>query len=240
MQARGGNFDFIVLCSMAFSIISILVTLISAYTQKHVLYSKGYAIVSFDVTGAAITGNISRCQRNIYRFKNEISSMLGLERELVEFVKPYIIAKGLRMTVLIHVNRVAMRDGEYEKILNDAIRSGELAKIMMSGWKTKGVVVCKNLVFEQKESKMGIANTISIKSESNNVVPPSTSMHTELAVVALPTSPSVQTKGGGEEENYYSDSSSFTDPCSPTSGNAAKDVENEEFVVHGDDETKQM
>ena len=162
---RGGfkSITPIAAASMAFSVISILISIIRNWMQREVLNLKGYAVVTWDVTGKAITSDTSRCQRSVNRVKKQISSLLGLNSNLIEVLKPQEIQNGLKLIILVHVDRISDRDVDYEKILKDAQRSGALTKLLMDAWKINNSFVCSNLSFEIKESQQWIANTVSIK-----------------------------------------------------------------------------
>ena len=80
--------DLIAISSMIFSIISIIVTIISMLTEKKILNSAGHGNAKFDVTGSMILSKAHHYRNKTKRIRNSISSVLGLESELIEIERP--------------------------------------------------------------------------------------------------------------------------------------------------------
>ena len=160
------NGNMIAITSMIFSIISIMTTIASVITNKKILDSSGYAIVQFDITGSSIIAKTKSCRNQVNVIKNQLSSLLGLEEYLMEILRPQKIPNGLRMMIIIHVNRISVNDIDYKKLLDEAQQNGELAKAIQNSWNLGDDFIITPISFRIKESKQWIQNTIPIKINS--------------------------------------------------------------------------
>ena len=114
---------------------SIIVTVISAITEKKVLNDSGYAIVQFEVTGISLAKKAYQCRNQVNKIRNQIAVHLALDsKQLIEILKPSMISNGLAITMHIHLNHIQSRDSNHKKLLNELQQSGQLAEIFKNEW----------------------------------------------------------------------------------------------------------
>ena len=153
---------------MIFSLISIIVIILSMIIEKNVLNSQGHAMVEFDVTGSTIGANSHQFRNKTKQIRNQISNKLGLNERLIEILKPRKIPNGLRFTINIHLNRISVRDNDYEKLLDEAQKNGSLGEIFQNSWDLQSVPNVSNIEFMVNESKRWKENIVSISMDNQS------------------------------------------------------------------------
>ena len=160
----------IVYISMAASIMSIIISVLSMISQRSVIRSRDYVSVEFDVKGAVIVSNINQCKNLKSKLQLQMSSLVGIEQELVEIVKPEQIKHGLRIMINFHINNTRAIDLSIETDIDKAQSTGEIANIMKESWNLSSSPTIENVKCSRHESKDRRDNTkvIKIKSVSMN------------------------------------------------------------------------
>ena len=161
-----GDFDFIAISSMIFSLISIIVMIVSMMTEKKILNGAGHGKAEFDVTGSMILGKAHHYRNKTKGIRNSISSVLGLESEVIEVMRPTKIPSGLNISTNIHLNHIQSRDIDYKQLLTKCQQSGQLAEIIKNEWKLQSVPSVSKVRFKVLESKDRMKSQISLRVNS--------------------------------------------------------------------------
>ena len=74
--------------SMAFSVLSIIISLLSMITQRNIISTRHYVSVEFNAKGSAIVSNINQCQYRKSELQTRIASLVGVDRDLIETLRP--------------------------------------------------------------------------------------------------------------------------------------------------------
>eukprot|EP01083_Nonionella_stella_P264084 896295_1 len=110
---------------MAFSIISILITIASTITARKLVYSQAYSSIEFTITSAGIAANAKQCRNRVTQIRDQICGILGLREnlKLLEIMRPIQIPNGVRLKLNIYINNAQAMDSNYEKLITDAKNS---------------------------------------------------------------------------------------------------------------------
>eukprot|EP01084_Bolivina_argentea_P320526 556154_1 len=161
----GGTSD-IVYISMTFSILSIVISVLSMVSQRNIIRSRDYVCVAFDVTGPMIVNNMNKCRNRVSKLQIQLASLLGVQRGLVEITRPEAIKKGVRVRANIFVNNAKAIDMNIEKEMNQSNQSGELAEMVQISWELSKVPLIGTVKYSKYESKERRENKIIIKASS--------------------------------------------------------------------------
>ena len=71
--------------------------------------------------------NITRCQYRKCELQTRIASLVGVDRDLIEILRPKQIKQGLKIRINFHISITRAIDMNIEKDINNAKISGELA-----------------------------------------------------------------------------------------------------------------
>ena len=178
----------IAISSMIFSLISIIVTIISMITKTQILDSQGYAAVKFCVTGS-VSNKLDECRNKTKKIAERVSDALGLDKELIEVQRPKKIPYGLQMRFEIHLNHIKSRDINYEKELINLYENGALAEILKKSWDLEIVPEISSFEFKVNESKNRQKGAVTIKVNSNSIDKFPQNIGT---ITALPVQPKVK------------------------------------------------
>eukprot|EP01083_Nonionella_stella_P266140 900695_1 len=139
-------------------------------------------------------------------------------------MRPQKIPNGLKMTILIHVNRISVRDIDYKKIFNNAQQNGQLKKIVMNAWDVEQDFICVAISFQIKESKQWIAGIVPIKVQSvssnnelnhhiqnNQIKEEIEGFNGNLANIQLAPIPQVHTETAGKMDGEIDESDELSD-----------------------------
>ena len=143
---------------MVFSVLSIVISILTMISQRSIARSRDYVSVEFDVKGPTIVSNMGRCKNLKNKLQLQMSSLIGIEKELVEIVKPKQIKQGLRITVNFNINNTRAIDMNIEKDINKADSTGDIAKIMKESWNLSEEPRIENIEYSKYESKERRAN----------------------------------------------------------------------------------
>ena len=154
---------------MVFSILSIIISILSMISKRNIIRSRDYVSVEFDIKGAAIISNINECQNRKNKLQIRIASLIGIDRSLIEMVRPKQIKHGLKIKINFHINNTRAIDMNIEKDIKNSKISGELANIMQESWSLSSIPTIENLTYSKYESKERRNNTelITVQSVSN-------------------------------------------------------------------------
>merc|ERR1712154_153868 len=123
----------IAICSAVFSLISIIVTVLSMIMEKSLIKTQQYSLIEIDVCGTMISAKAEQLRRRVYKMKHAISGLIGIEESLLEMLKVETIPNGLRLRMYLYVGN----ENNYSDLLDDAKLSGQLAKLVFDAWDLK-------------------------------------------------------------------------------------------------------
>ena len=153
---NGGEYgNIIAISSLIFSLISIVISVMSMFMEKSLIDSQQCIVISMDITGNDVMAKIEKCKIRIKHIKKSICSLIGVDNGVTEILKPKSIPEGLRLEMYLYLN-VEEKTVEFEKSLNKARKNGQLATIITKHWKLKNVPVVHNIsvnVYESKEQR---------------------------------------------------------------------------------------
>eukprot|EP01083_Nonionella_stella_P261123 889472_1 len=142
--------DWITLSSITFSLLSIIVSMLSMITQRSISRGQSTVSISMSVTGTAVLSKMNNCMRMKSKLIKEISSFVGASQSITEVVKPSHIKHGVQATVKFNVSD---SDKDYFQTLVEAQASGKLQKIFENAWDLSDVPVIDNLQQSVVQSK---------------------------------------------------------------------------------------
>eukprot|EP00483_Globobulimina_turgida_P005990 UN06000 len=120
------TFSGIVAVSMLFSVISIVIAVISMATQKKISYSQDSVNIQFDATGKCIIGNIKRCKNRTKKIRSDISAVLGVTSNLLEITRPEQIPNGIKLNMNIFVSNTRAIDVNYQQMDEHLPQNGQI------------------------------------------------------------------------------------------------------------------
>eukprot|EP01084_Bolivina_argentea_P176631 305604_1 len=171
LSISNANTNNIVFISMGFSVLSIIISIFSMVAQRNITRSRDYVSIQYNVTGISIIGQTHKHRNKIKQIRNHISSILGINRELIEIQRPIEIPKGLEIHVNIYVNHTKAIDTNFEKVIHESQRSGELGEIMKNAWSLSSVPLINNIKYEKYESKERRDQTVMIQANKSFDIP---------------------------------------------------------------------
>ena len=125
---------------MAFSLISIIITVISINITKKLLQSQDSFIIEFDVKESMIIDNIKFCKNNVRKIKIQIGSILGVSENIIEITRPTAIINynGLRVHCIVYISNTKAIDINFERLICDAVDSKQLPLFIQRMWRLEG------------------------------------------------------------------------------------------------------
>ena len=147
---------------MGFSILSLVVTVLSMLFQRKIVRSRDFVSIEFDIAIPRTT-NRKRCKNKVKSIQNEIGILLGLEEDLVEVMRPSIIKKGFRICINIYISNAKAIDMSIEREMNDANNKGEIAEIIKTAWNLTSDPLISNINYTKHDSKEREENTVFIQ-----------------------------------------------------------------------------
>ena len=158
--------DPIVFMSMSFSAISIIIAIISMCTARKLINSQDYYSIEFDVKGSMIGTEAKKYRNNVSEIKGEICKILGLNEQMIEFLRPTQIPNGIKIHFNIYMNNTNAIDMKCEKLINDANESGQLPKLIEKAWDLSEEPGITNIKYERHASKISIQNSVTIQMQT--------------------------------------------------------------------------
>ena len=159
----------IVYATMCFSILSLLITLLSINLYKKIIESRDYTHIEIDIKGQMIINNMNKCKNRINKLRQQLSGILGVSPKSIDIQRPFQIPNGLRISMNVYINNIKSIDINCSKILSNSIKSGQLNKIFQQCWQLSSIPNITNLNHTKHESKEREKNTVIIKHETEMI-----------------------------------------------------------------------
>merc|ERR1712154_230802 len=113
-------------------------------------------MIEFDVAGSSVVAEGEKCRDMVHQLGVQLSIVLGVDKGLVEILRPSNIPNGLKVHVNVHV----VDDEEdndmlqqFENVMNNAINSGQVQSSIRDCWQLDEVPTISNLSVNEKDSK---------------------------------------------------------------------------------------
>jgi len=113
-------------------------------------------MIEFDVAGSSVVAKGEECRNRVKHLGVQLSAILGVDKGLVEILRPSSIPNGLKVHVNVHV----VDDEEdndmlqhFENLMNNAIISGQVQSSIRGCWELDEVPTISNLSVNAKDSK---------------------------------------------------------------------------------------
>ena len=81
---QSGRTSRIVYASIVFSLLSIVHSVVSMVSQRHIVKSRDYVSIEFEIKGTSIMANKKKCKNRVKTIQSSIASLLGLDEYLLE------------------------------------------------------------------------------------------------------------------------------------------------------------
>eukprot|EP01083_Nonionella_stella_P077276 210929_1 len=146
----GGLDDSVTLSSMIFSSLSIIVSVLSMFTQRSISRGQGTVSISMTVTGQAVLKKASNCKRMKKTLIKELSKLVGVTQSTMEILKPVHVKQGFEITVQFTVGD---SDQDFYRTLMEVQANSELQKIFKRAWDLSDVPIVSDLKQTVVQSK---------------------------------------------------------------------------------------
>eukprot|EP01083_Nonionella_stella_P307041 1077641_1 len=131
VYSLGSLDDLVTLTSILFSLLSIIVSVLSMFTQRSISRGQGTVSISVAVTGPAVMKKASNCKRMKNALIKELSILVGVSRSITDILKPVPIKQGFEITVQFTVTD---SDQDFYRTLMEVQAKGELQHIFKRAW----------------------------------------------------------------------------------------------------------
>eukprot|EP01083_Nonionella_stella_P152421 488508_1 len=130
--------DPITITSIVLSVVSILISGLSMFTQQKLSETVGYVAISMKITGHAVASETNRrkCKTLKRVLAQELAALVGVHESAVEVIKPVQIKQGFALNVHFYFSSDSAKPMvEYRKILSDANETYALQELFVESWK---------------------------------------------------------------------------------------------------------
>ena len=146
--------NVIIVASLIFTSISILVSILSMFVTKQILYDQDAVIIEYDVKGKVIVEKNKNVNRK-WILQEQLSTILGLEKQLISVERPSKIPGGMRVCLYIHINVTdnIRKKKDLEELIRKSMLNGQLAQTMNEAWDLQSELEIFNLNVSVRNSK---------------------------------------------------------------------------------------
>eukprot|EP01084_Bolivina_argentea_P241673 405636_1 len=139
---------------MLFSLISISMSLLTLCTAKKIVKTQDHCHISLDITGNMFdVQKIKFCRQNTKDIKSSLSVLLGLERSMIEILRPEPISSGLKITILLYISIEKYEELKVKDIIYEKHKKGAFATIFNDSWNLSSLPDIDNIICQQIASK---------------------------------------------------------------------------------------
>eukprot|EP01083_Nonionella_stella_P195637 720516_1 len=152
LMKTGNVTSYITISSIVFSLVSIIVTVLSLLDNKKIIISQSCIKVTMDIIGEY---DPDKCSTKTSKIKQYfINKVFG--DNFVELLMPRKIRNGLQISVQLYIignekNHYTMRD--YHSFLNEVILNNELPALIQNAWNMNGVPSIQHITVVKSISK---------------------------------------------------------------------------------------
>ncbi len=146
----------VAVASALFSTISILVTILAAFTQNNIAQTQQSVSVNFVVEG--LSDKERKFETQTDGIRKDIADILRLDSSLVDIEKP----RGFKFRVHLYINNVQYKDEDYKELMEKAVKNGTVAAIIRKNWKLNMTPKIVSLKYEERHSSIQERNSVKI------------------------------------------------------------------------------
>ena len=151
--------DAVAIISTLFSSISIIVTVLTMFTQKSIMKKQSFMVIEFEVNGVGLKRGMERRANRIERW---IAMILDAPLSSVDMEQGHFLSSGgFQLHIEVDVNKDESAD--YKKLIQEVIDNGSMADIFKKYWKVPKVPYFTNLRCDivSKNVEMGMFDMLS-------------------------------------------------------------------------------
>jgi len=187
-----GHFQSVVAAQMTFSLISIIVTVISLVLKRRIYHVMDSVHISISIQGTDVVDEMDTHRNEIEKFKKFLCrSVLGVNERTVEIQKPFNggLRDGVQLLIFIsYIHEESNVDPaqHYEDLIQSAMNNNELQSIMKAQWKLSTLPRADDIEIEcyfveSKARKKNQAHVLDHDNEGQGVVPMTTVATTSVS-----------------------------------------------------------
>jgi len=171
--------------------------------ERAINKTQRYTVISLNVTGQCVEDASSKCRTMSYKLRKLLASILGVDYNVIEIVKPMYITGGLSMDILVYANDTKLYNVDHGKVLKEANESDKLQKIVQQAWQLRETPLISDIRFEVIESDV-------VRSETERAMMESKvngqQYNMELVEQPYKSVPNMNTSNmNTSEQDYYDD-----------------------------------
>eukprot|EP01083_Nonionella_stella_P065340 171113_1 len=137
--------------SITFSLISIVVTLLTLVMQRKLIDHQECVKISFCVSGEDVKPALATIINGV---KSNIALLFGLNKKLIEIPRATPAARnGLSFEMYLFLNDSDSKESKYRALLNELVDDGRLGDIFKSEWSVSGTISVQNAKLEIVKSR---------------------------------------------------------------------------------------
>eukprot|EP01084_Bolivina_argentea_P266436 451920_1 len=146
--------NLIAVCSLIFSLVSVIITSVSMISQKSIINSQNCTQLSFDVLATEFNGKKSRKKVNELRKYLVNNVLVKFDKKLIEIPIPQQIPSGLSVTINIYTNDQNSGEQEFvEDVVHKSVSNGNLPNFIKSYWNINTIPNINNISTKTIQSK---------------------------------------------------------------------------------------
>ena len=120
--------------------------------EKSLINQQEFTVIKMDILGKSVTGKSKFCRKRVNQIKRKISEIVGLDKRLIEMIKPRAIPKGLRLECYLYVSNKDSTENKYSELFEEAKSNGTLSQCIYQSWKLSAVPNIINLKIKEIKS----------------------------------------------------------------------------------------
>eukprot|EP01083_Nonionella_stella_P306520 1073833_1 len=125
--------NLIAVSSIMFSLLSIIVSVMSLTLIQTINKTQRYVVLSMDVTGDCVEERSSKCRTMKKGLKKRVCALIGVDARMLDIMKPTYISNGLRVEIRVYVNN-RTQCNNYGSVLIEANDKGKLSRMFQTYW----------------------------------------------------------------------------------------------------------
>eukprot|EP00486_Rosalina_sp_Unknown_P014907 CAMPEP_0201596088 /NCGR_PEP_ID=MMETSP0190_2-20130828/192882_1 /ASSEMBLY_ACC=CAM_ASM_000263 /TAXON_ID=37353 /ORGANISM="Rosalina sp." /LENGTH=170 /DNA_ID=CAMNT_0048056311 /DNA_START=517 /DNA_END=1029 /DNA_ORIENTATION=+ len=132
------------------------------FLQKKIYFTQDFVYITIDIKGQCVTDNLIMVMRKIDSTKTYVAeSVLGVNKDSVDFDKPINISQGVQLRIhitYIHDNSEVDPADHYNGLLQQAVKGGKLQEIIKNEWDLTSLPFVGDIkcVFQRSKEKQQI------------------------------------------------------------------------------------
>ena len=122
--------------------------------EKSLINQQEYTLIKMDILSKSVTANAKKCRKRVNKIRRQISQIVGLDKGVIEMIKPREIPNGLRLECYLYVSNEESIKNEYHRLIEEAKANGTISQCIYESWKLSGVPNIINLEIVEIRSEL--------------------------------------------------------------------------------------